>query len=562
LSDFKAISPVSQDEAKTVLELIRKPLINSGSITIVDNLETSAAAKQNKSTADIARSLNAAFYIEGSLSGSSTEKILVLRVVNTLSGEPSLQSDYTIVKMDVDTQKAGEAIVNALKGYTDISYEDIKRMSDNEEWENVLKNISNYVVQYPNKDKVRIEQLKLLASKKTAEHHYQRSTECNKNLLFKEATQSINLAISYDPANQGYRKYAAVISANEKEYKRKNEKLMIQSAKEFIEEGKLKSASDVLDRIESNDSEAIKLRSLLRDELEIIAAYDRAVKLYDDNKYSLARSAMQLPLKKKSDNPEYKQFIARIEKREKEQADRIRIMNETVSFYKDLTVFSLFVKPKDFKHYEGLGYIHSDYAYLDKNNFLNNASTYGKEISMHGVEASVFWHNSFPSLNTKNFPVGYDLSFLKKPWDFFKIKYTIIGSLVFSGNTDEVESTLNAKRSIETTTLFGTRATAAVGPSLSMYAFLIGGGLCTEMGYLLDSVENNPLFSGDKAVTKNYSYFQAGIGYSLWFEWFPFDNTHIFARWSELSTGLFGSQKRTDKNSFQNLSIGIGTRLF
>jgi len=187
-------------------------------------------------------------------------------------------------------------------------------MSDNEEWDNVLKNINNFIVQYPNKEKVRIEQLRILASRKIGELHYKKSVEFCNNSLFKDANQSILLAISYDSANQIYRQYSVTIKNKEKDYIRKNEGLMLQSAKIFIEEGKLKSASDLLDRIQANNPEAIRLRSMVRDELEIISAFERAEKLYDEKKYSLARSAMQLPLKKKPDNIEYQQFPNRKER--------------------------------------------------------------------------------------------------------------------------------------------------------------------------------------------------------------------------------------------------------
>ncbi len=563
LTDFTPIYPVTKEQAKTVVELIRQPLINAGTITIVDNLEApSKGKKKNKTVVEAARALNAAFYIEGSLSGNDSEKILILRVINTFTGEPALQGNFTLVKLDADTQKAGEAIVNTVKGYTDITFDDIKRMSDNEEWDNVLKNISNFMVQYPNKEKVRLEQLRILASRKIGELHYKKSVEFCNNSLFKDANQSIALAISYDPANQTYRQYSNTIKNREKEYIRKNEGLMLQSAKMFIEEGKLKSASDILDRVQSNNPEAIKLRSMVRDELEIISAFERAEKLYDEKKYSLARSAMQLPLKKKPDNIEYQQFISRIEKKEKEQADRLRLMNESISFYKDLTLFSLFVKPKNFKHFESLGYIYSEYTYLDKDNFLKNSADSGKNEVMHGIEATIFWHNDFPFLNSEKKPADGDFSFLKTSWEIFKIKYTFIGSFVLSGNTNETDSTLDGNRSIETTTLFGTRFTGAVGPSVSMYAFLLGGGLDCEMGYLLDSVNNDPLFSGQKANTSNYSYFQAGIGYGLWFAWLPFENTQVFVRWRKISTNLYGSETRSANNSFQHLSIGFGARLF
>ncbi len=544
IAELEAKPPITHDEAQMLLNLMRTYIINAGVVRIKEKTDAVNPAAADPLAAG--RAMGVDFVMTGSMGKVENEKVLVLSVVNAYSEEKTLGENFIITNIEKDSERAAKAIINAIKGFTEVTLVDIKRMIGSEEWENALKAITIYARRYPDRDRYEIDGLRDFASRALGDRHYKDSVRYCSNFFFEKARQSIKNAIALEPGNNAYYAYQNIIDYKEKEHQLNTEAIMLESVKNLIAEGKYKSAWDVLEKLSKDNQAAMQYRIIVRSELEVITYYDRARKLYAEKEYAQARVTISAVLQWKTDNPEYREFLARCERKEKEQAELNRMMNSYFAFAEDLSVYNMFMQPKPFSHNECVAYLNTDYSFIDREAFKSGAADYRTHTTLHGVEFSQFRHYEIPQFG--------DIS------PVVLLRGTVVGALYLGGNTREEESSLNSSRSFKTTTIFSSGFSGAVGPSISAFAVILGMGLDIETGYLMLSTSNDPLFTSGRRKSASSHYLQMGAGPGFWLCWLPLKDIQVFVRWRSINTHLYGSDNPNAEDKFRYLSIGLGYR--
>lgn len=263
-------------------------------------------------------------------------------------------------------------------------------------------------------------------------------------------------------------------------------------------------------------------------------------------KYPQALIAINRSISINSNRQRYNELKLRIIRRSEQYKKNQAAINKYFSFIDRINLFNLFLENKRMKHFENISYVKNNFSFIDPASF--SADPHRKKYSMHGAEASVFWH----------FPMPYLPAFSENA----SLQLTTIGSVFMSGTNSEKTGMLGADRSLDTALLYNLGFSVAGGPTIRYLSYYFGIGVGIETGYLLFSEKQDPLFTTADADSDTDSYFRLGIGFELWLAWMPFEDLHIFLRWRTIKMGIWGSSDDRTQYKFSSLSVGAGYRVF
>ena len=550
---FENHKPASRETALMFQEVIRTHIINSRVIKIAEDSKQVSQRKVSgkKELIAIGDKLDVDFILRGSLGIVKEENILSITLFNRYTERSELGENFTVRDKNPrkDLKKIADTIINKIKNFTDVTIPDIRAYIDCSDWENALININIYQKRNPGKNSKLISSFEKTASSNLAQSKYSESRKFLENYLFEKALSSINSAISLQPYNKRYKNYRNYIKKKWEAHSYNTQSIMLETVRELIKSGKITAAEDILkdiEKISPGRKEVVRYRIIIKRENDALSHYSNAKKYYRDKNYIAANIEIRSALKLKPGEKEFLHLKSRIRNKMEQEKKVKKSIAIFYSSYDKLNPYTLFADKKNPRHHENISYISNIYKTLESPAFTSGTRKKSR-YALGGIELSEFYHNTFPRV--------------KMPVNLMDLNYTIIGSVTFSGLTREKSDYLTGIENLFTTKLFTADASVSIGPSILIMSYLFGIGVDLSTGYLRIKNERTAL-SGNSTEATTENFLKAGIGYSFWFSWLPFDNIQIFIRWKKQATALMGGGDNRQDNTFSTISVGAGFRLF